>query len=109
LLKAGFSPEGVFQNLNRSPDQNGKQLLPIQDQSSNPFTGSERAGNSPSGKIAGRHLKKSAIELGGSNALSFLKDADIDQGGKKTAVRTPDAARWPKLIAAKRFFLVESI
>lgn len=105
FLKAGF-PEGVFQNLIVHHDQ-------IESIISHPaikavtLTGSERAGKAV-GEIAGRYLKKSLLELGGSNAFIVWKDADIDQ-----AVKTAVAARMlncgQSCIAAKRFILVEDI
>ena len=41
------------------------------------FTGSTGAGRKV-GEIAGRHLKKLSLELGGKNALIVLEDADLD-------------------------------
>ncbi|MEE7561295.1 aldehyde dehydrogenase family protein, partial [Xanthomonas sp. Kuri4-2] len=42
------------------------------------FTGSTAAGRRI-GELAGRHLKKVALELGGKNALIVLDDADLDK------------------------------
>jgi benzaldehyde dehydrogenase (NAD) len=41
------------------------------------FTGSTRAGRMV-GKVAGEHLKKVSLELGGKNSLIILDDADLD-------------------------------
>jgi benzaldehyde dehydrogenase (NAD) len=41
------------------------------------FTGSTRAGRMV-GKLAGEHLKKISLELGGKNSLIILDDADLD-------------------------------
>jgi benzaldehyde dehydrogenase (NAD) len=41
------------------------------------FTGSTAAGRRV-GKVAGEHLKKLSLELGGKNALIVLEDADLD-------------------------------
>jgi acyl-CoA reductase-like NAD-dependent aldehyde dehydrogenase len=49
------------------------------------LTGSERAGTAI-GELAGRHLKKSVLELGGSDALIVLADADIPQAITAAAV-----------------------
>ncbi|MHA4848091.1 MULTISPECIES: aldehyde dehydrogenase family protein [unclassified Rhodococcus (in: high G+C Gram-positive bacteria)] len=42
------------------------------------FTGSTRAGRAV-GELAGRHLKRAHLELGGNNALIVLADADLDK------------------------------
>ena len=42
------------------------------------FTGSTRAGRSV-GELAGRHLKRAHLELGGNSALVVLDDADVDK------------------------------
>lgn len=42
------------------------------------FTGSTEVGRHI-GELAGRNLKKTALELGGNNALVVLEDADIEQ------------------------------
>ncbi|MGH8867052.1 MAG: benzaldehyde dehydrogenase [Actinomycetes bacterium] len=41
------------------------------------FTGSSRAGRAV-GELAGRHLKRAHLELGGNSALVVLDDADLD-------------------------------
>ena len=41
------------------------------------FTGSTAVGRRV-GELAGKHLKKVALELGGKNALIILDDADLD-------------------------------
>lgn len=48
------------------------------------FTGSTEAGRRV-GELAGRHLKKVALELGGKNALIILDDADLDLAVKSGA------------------------
>ncbi|TXN29512.1 aldehyde dehydrogenase family protein [Lacisediminihabitans profunda] len=42
------------------------------------FTGSTRAGRSV-GELAGKHLKRAHLELGGNSAFLVLDDADVDQ------------------------------
>jgi benzaldehyde dehydrogenase (NAD) len=48
------------------------------------FTGSTGAGRAV-GELAGRHLKKVQLELGGKNALVILDDADIDLAVRNAA------------------------
>ncbi|NKX52032.1 aldehyde dehydrogenase family protein, partial [Arthrobacter deserti] len=42
------------------------------------FTGSTRAGRSV-GELAGKHLKRAHLELGGNSAFTIREDADVDQ------------------------------
>jgi benzaldehyde dehydrogenase (NAD) len=48
------------------------------------FTGSAAVGRRI-GELAGRHLKKVSLELGGSNALIVLEDADLDLAASNVA------------------------
>lgn len=102
LLEAGF-PDGVFQNLFIHHDKT-ESIIASDIVKAVTLTGSERAGKSV-GALAGKYLKKSVLELGGSNAFIVLDDADMDQ-----AVRTGITARMmnsgQSCIAAKRFILV---
>jgi succinate-semialdehyde dehydrogenase/glutarate-semialdehyde dehydrogenase len=105
FTKAGF-PEGVFQNLIVHHDQTEKIIAHKAVQAVS-LTGSERAGSAVA-EIAGRHIKKSLLELGGNNAFIVWDDADIDK-----TIQTALVARMlncgQSCIAAKRFILVEGI
>jgi succinate-semialdehyde dehydrogenase/glutarate-semialdehyde dehydrogenase len=69
------------------------------------LTGSERAGNTVA-SMAGHYIKKSVMELGGSDALILLPDADM-----KTAVSVALQSRMQNAgqscISAKRFIIVK--
>jgi len=76
FIEAGF-PKGVFQNLAISSSQ-------VEEVINNPIikavtlTGSEHAGSEVAMQ-AGRQIKKSVLELGGSDAFIVREDADIDK------------------------------
>ncbi len=103
--KAGF-PDGVFQNLVMSHDKT-ETVIAHDAIKAVTLTGSERAGMSIA-EIAGRHLKKSLMELGGNNAFIVWEDADLDK-----SVQTALTARMlncgQSCIAAKRFILVGEV
>ena len=48
------------------------------------FTGSAAAGRRV-GELAARHLKKASLELGGTNSLVILEDADLDLAASNAA------------------------
>jgi succinate-semialdehyde dehydrogenase/glutarate-semialdehyde dehydrogenase len=105
FTKAGV-PEGVFQNLIIHHDTT-ETILAHDSVQAVSLTGSERAGSAVAA-IAGKHIKKSLLELGGSNAFIVWEDADID-----AAVKTALVARMlncgQSCIAAKRFILLDGI
>ncbi|MEO6963544.1 MAG: NAD-dependent succinate-semialdehyde dehydrogenase [Puia sp.] len=68
-------------------------------------TGSDRAGSSVAG-LAGKHIRKSVMELGGSDALIVLADADISKAAK-TAIQSRMQNAGQSCIAAKRFVVVQ--
>ncbi len=71
------------------------------------LTGSEAAGASIATE-AGKHLKKSVLELGGSDAFIVLDDADIDKAVEWAVVGRINN-NGECCIASKRFIVVESI
>lgn len=105
FIKAGF-PENVFQNLIVHHDKT-EIIMSHKAVQAVSLTGSERAGSSVAA-IAGRKIKRSLLELGGSNAFIVWEDADMEK-----AVKTALTARMlncgQSCIAAKRFILVEGI
>ena len=105
FIKAGV-PAGVFQNLIVHHDTT-ETILAHNSVQAVSLTGSERAGSAVAA-LAGKHIKKSLLELGGSNAFIVWEDADID-----AAVNTALVARMlncgQSCIAAKRFILLDGI
>jgi len=102
---AGF-PEGVFQSILVEPDAVARVIADARIRGVT-LTGSPRAGSSV-GEQAGRYLKKTVLELGGSDPFIVLADADLD-----AAARTAAEARLlnsgQSCIAAKRFIVVDRV
>jgi succinate-semialdehyde dehydrogenase/glutarate-semialdehyde dehydrogenase len=71
------------------------------------LTGSDSAG-SKVGEQAGREIKKTVLELGGSDPFIVLDDADIEKAARMAAdARLVNSGQ--SCIAAKRFIVVEKI
>lgn len=99
--KAGF-PKGVFQNVFVGHDKT-EMIISHPSIKAITLTGSERAGSAVA-QLAGKYLKKSLLELGGSNAFVVLADADMDKT-VATAVNARMMNTGQSCIAAKRFII----
>lgn len=105
FLAAGF-PEGIFQNLEVGHKE-VKEILEHNAVKGVSLTGSGRAGGEVA-SIAGLNIKKSLLELGGSDAFIVLDDADLDQAAKVGAqARLQNCGQ--TCVAAKRFIIDEKI
>lgn len=105
FLEAGF-PEHVFQSL-IIPSSQSEKIIRHQIVQGVTLTGSEGAGTSVA-SLAGKHIKKSVLELGGSDPFIILEDADIHLAAKiASQSRMQNAGQ--SCIAAKRFIVEEKI
>jgi succinate-semialdehyde dehydrogenase/glutarate-semialdehyde dehydrogenase len=101
LRRAGFSM-GVFQTLllgsaRVAPVISDARIAAVT------LTGSDTAGAEVAG-LAGKNLKKSVLELGGSDAFIVLPSADFE-AAVKTAVTARNINNGQSCIAAKRFII----
>jgi succinate-semialdehyde dehydrogenase/glutarate-semialdehyde dehydrogenase len=106
VLKEAGVPEGVYTNLFLSNDQAGA-LIDDPRVKGIALTGSERAGEALASR-AGKNLKKSTMELGGSDAFIVLDDADLDHT-VAMAILGRFGNNGQTCIGAKRFIVVESM
>jgi len=105
FLKSGF-PEGCFQNLVVGSEKVGK-LLKDRSVRAVTLTGSKPAGASVA-SLAGSQIKKSVLELGGSNALVVFDDADW-QHTLETCLHARFQNTGQSCIAGKRLLLHKDI
>lgn len=102
---AGF-PEGVFTNLEVGHKE-VKEILEHDVVKGVSLTGSGKAGGEVA-SIAGLNIKKSVLELGGSDAFIVLDDADLEEAAKVGALaRLQNCGQ--TCVAAKRFIIDEKI
>jgi succinate-semialdehyde dehydrogenase/glutarate-semialdehyde dehydrogenase len=106
LIERAGAPEGVFQALLIGSDA-VPGILADPRVAAATLTGSEGAGRSV-GQHAGAHLKKTVLELGGSDAFVVMPSADLDRA-VKTAVQARTINNGQSCIAAKRFIVHEAI
>jgi succinate-semialdehyde dehydrogenase / glutarate-semialdehyde dehydrogenase len=105
IQRAGF-PQGAFQTL-LIPANKVANVMSDDRVKAATLTGSEFAGASLA-SVAGKQIKKTVLELGGSDPFIVLESANIE-----AAVATATTARMlnngQSCIAAKRFIVAESV
>ena len=106
IFKEAGLPDGLFQVLLISGSRMAE-VVAHPDIRGVTLTGSEEAGRSVA-SLAGQHLKKCVLELGGSDPFIVLKDADIARAASIAAqARCINSGQ--SCIAAKRFIVEQSI
>ncbi|MDJ0687893.1 MAG: NAD-dependent succinate-semialdehyde dehydrogenase [Xenococcaceae cyanobacterium MO_188.B32] len=105
IQQAGFPP-GAFQTLLIGAEQ-VKAVIEDDRVKAATLTGSEPAGASLA-SAAGKQIKKTVLELGGSDPFIVLESADLESA-VATAVTARMLNNGQSCIAAKRFILAEAI
>ncbi len=105
IFSEAGAPAGVFQSLIADTPVVEKLLAtPVVQGVS--LTGSDKAGSAVA-SLAGKNIKTSVMELGGSDALIVLADADIKKAAA-VALQSRMQNAGQSCIAAKRFIVVQN-
>jgi succinate-semialdehyde dehydrogenase / glutarate-semialdehyde dehydrogenase len=105
FMEAG-APAGIFKSYFLSNEDAGK-LIADRRIAGVSFTGSDATG-SKIAELAGRHIKKCVMELGGNDAFIVLADADLD-AAVAGAVKSRSINTGQSCNAAKRFIVVHEV
>lgn len=99
-------PEGAYTNLFATHDQVESLIADDRIQGVS-LTGSDGAG-AKIGALAGKHVKKAVLELGGSDPFIVLEDADLDEA-TTGAVMGRLVNTGQTCTSSKRFIVVDSV
>ncbi len=106
VFRSAGAPDGIFQTLLIGSDRVESVLRDPRVRAAT-LTGSDAAGRAVA-RTAGDSLKKTVLELGGSDPFIVLEDADLD-AAVPTAVTARTINNGQSCIAAKRFLVAASI
>jgi succinate-semialdehyde dehydrogenase/glutarate-semialdehyde dehydrogenase len=106
LFRDAGAPEGVFTTL-LIESRAVEAVIADRRVAAVTLTGSEGAGSAV-GAAAGKHLKKTVLELGGSDPFVVMPSADVERAAA-TAVTARTINNGQSCIAAKRFIVHEAI
>jgi len=110
LFADAGAPEGLFRSLviaEADVPELSARIVSDSRVSAVTLTGSERAGSAVA-SAAGAALKKSVLELGGSDPFVVLDDADLEAAAE-AAVRSRFGNAGQSCISAKRFIVAEVV
>lgn len=106
IFRDAGAPEGVYVNIYASHDQIERVIADPRVQGVS-LTGSERAGAAVAA-VAGKHLKKVVLELGGSDPFILLSTDNLDEAVQNAVDARLDNSG-QSCNAAKRFIVIDEL